>query len=69
MKAVGYFLASLMASVPAEKVFLRGTVCKPHFSNETPDRHKKVNVAQPARLQKALSLDALNKHIPAISVS
>lgn len=70
MKAVSYYLASLMASAPAEEAVLRGAVCKPHFSNEIPDRHEKVNVAEPARLLKAPYLDALNKYIlAAISAS
>lgn len=63
MKAVSYSLASLTASAPAEGAVLRGAVCKPPFSSEIPDRHGKVNVAQPARLLKAPSLNTLNKYI------
>lgn len=59
-----------MASAPAEEVVLRRAVSKPPFGNEIPDKHKKANVAQTDRLQKAPSLDALSKYIlAAISVS
>lgn len=70
MKAVSYDLASLTTSAPAGEVVWRRAVCKPHLSNEVPDRHKKVNVAQSDWLLENPSLGALNKYIPAaISVS